>query len=210
MPIDLAPLRDPPTMSEKTSGSSLERLVLTQLRDPIRLRFALGAVLLASWYFGFYSPMSDRMVRTAALAESERKRAATAQQIDELRKVLAPFAERIPEHAGQNELVQYVMAHVRQSPVKLVDLKPTKTRDLGPFDNIGLRLQFEASYEELDAFLAWVENDRRLLRVDSLKVEPTKDHAQLNVQLDLLSLAEKEKNTIAEKAGASGKTGVRP
>ena len=28
------------TMSEKNSGSSLERLVLTQLRDPIRLRFA--------------------------------------------------------------------------------------------------------------------------------------------------------------------------
>ena len=133
------------TMSEKNSGSSLERLVLAQLRDPIRLRFALGLILLASWYLGFYSPMSDRMARTAALTESERKRAVTAQQIEGLRKQLAPFAERIPEHAGQNELVQYVMAHVRQSPVKLVDLKPTKTRDLGPFDDIGLRLQFDAS-----------------------------------------------------------------
>jgi Tfp pilus assembly protein PilO len=197
-------------MSEKTSGSSLERLILTQLRDPIKLRFALGIALLAFWYFGFYSPTSDRMVRTAALAESERKRAVTAQQIDNLRKVLAPFTERIPKHAGQNELVQYVMAHVRQSPVKLVDLKPTKTRDLGPFDNIGLRLQFDTSYEELDAFLAWVENDRRLLRVDSLKVEPTKDQTQLNVQLDLLSLAEKDKNIIAEKTETSGKTGVQP
>ena len=102
------------------------------------------------------------------------------------------------------------MAHVRQSPVKLVDLKPTKTRDLGSFDNIGLRLQFDASYEDLDAFLAWVENDHRLLRVDSLKVEPTKDHAQLNVQLDLLSLAEKEKNTLPGKPGAGGKEGARP
>jgi Tfp pilus assembly protein PilO len=196
-------------MSEKTSVSPLEHLVLTQLRDPIRLRFALGAVLLASWYFGFYSPTSERMVRMVAQTENERKRAVTAQQIDELRKLLAPMADRIPEQAGQNELVQYVMAHVRQSPVKLVDLKPTKSKELGPFDNIGLRLQFDATYQDLDAFLAWVENDRRILRVDSLKVEPTKDHAQLNVQLDLLSLAGKVKNTTAGKAGADGKTEAR-
>jgi len=196
-------------MSDQTAGSSLERLILAQLRNPIRLRFALGAFLLSSWYFCFYSPTSDRIVRTAALTEREQKRAATAQQIDELRKVLAPFAERIPKHAGQNELVRYVMAHVRQSPVKLVDLKPTKNKGLGPFDNIGLRLQFEASYEDLDAFLTWAENDHRLLRVDSLKVEPSKDRAQLTVQLDLLSLAEKEKNTLPGKSSASGKEGAR-
>ena len=33
-------------MSEKNSGSSLGRLVLAQLRDPIRLRFALGLIFL--------------------------------------------------------------------------------------------------------------------------------------------------------------------
>ena len=197
-------------MSEKAAGSSLERLVLTQLRDPVKLRFALGVVLLASWYFGFYSPTSERMVRNSALAESERKRAATARQIEGLRKVMSPFSDRIPEQAGQNELVRYVMAHVRQSPVKLVDLKPTKTKDLGPFENIGLRLKLKASYEDLDAFLAWVETDRRLLRVDSLKIEPAKDQAQLNVQLDLLSLAEKQKNPTPAKPEAGGKSGIRP
>ena len=162
-------------MSEKNSGSSLERLVLAQLRDPIRLRFALGVDPPRLLVLRILQPDERPDGPDLALTESERKRAATARQIEGLRKALAPFAERIPEHAGQNELVQYVMAHVRQSPVKLVDLKPTKTKDLGPFDDIGLRLKFEASYEDLDAFLAWVETDRRLLRVDSLKVEPTKD-----------------------------------
>ena len=117
-------------MSEKTPGSSLERLVLSQLRDPIRLRFALGVVLLASWYFSFYSPMSDRMVRTGSLADREQKRTATAQQIDQLRKVLAPFSERIPEQAGQNELVQYVMAHV--PPVTRQARGPEADQDQGP------------------------------------------------------------------------------
>ena len=89
-------------------------------------------------------------------------------------------------------------------------MKPTKSRELGPFNNIGLRLQFDASYEDLDAFLAWAENDHRLLRVDSLKVEPTKDHAQLNVQLDLLSLAAKEKVITPRAAGSRRKAGRSP
>ena len=94
--------------------------------------------------------------------------------------------------------------------MKLVDLKPLKTKDLGPFEAIGLQLQFEASYEDLDAFLAWVDTDRRLLRVDSLKVDPTKAPGRLAVQLDLLSLAEKEKNPTPAKPEAGGKPGIRP
>ena len=193
-------------MSEKTSGSSLQRLILTQLRNPTRLRFLLCAVLLASWYFGFYSPTSHQMALSSARADSELKRAASARQIEELREVLAPFRARIPTHSGQNELNQYVMAHVRQSPVKLVDLRPAKIKDLGSLDNIGVRLQFEASYEDLDEFLVWVENDRRLLRIDSLKVDPLKDGGRLNVQLDLLSLAEKQKDASTETPPKDGKT----
>ena len=193
-------------MSEKTSGFTLQRLILNQLHNPTRLRFLLCAVLLASWYFGFYGPTSDQMTLTSARADSELKRAASARQIEELREVLAPFQARIPAHSGQNELNQYVMAHIRQSPVKLVDLRPAKIKDLGSFDNIGMRLQLEASYEDLDEFLVWVENDRRLLRIDSLKVDPLKDGGRLNVQLDLLSLAEKEKNASTETPSKDGKT----
>ena len=83
-------------MSEKTSGSSLQRLILTQLRNPTKLRFLLCAVLLASWYFGFYGPTSDQMSLTSARADSELKRTATARQIEELREVLAPFSDESP------------------------------------------------------------------------------------------------------------------
>ena len=193
-------------MSEKTSGSSLQRLILTQLRNPTRLRFLLCAVLLVFWYFGFYGPTSDQIALTSARADSELKRAASARQIEQLREALAPFQARIPAHSGQNELNQYVMAHIRQSPVKLVDLRPAKIKDLGSFDNIGMRLQLEASYEDLDEFLVWVENDHQLLRIDSLKVDPLKDGGRLNVQLDLLSLAEKEKNASTKTPSKDGKT----
>ena len=135
------------------------------------------------------------MASTSAQSDRELKRIATARQIEQLRKVLAPIQARIPAHSGQNEVIQYVLAHVRQSPLKLVDLRPMKTEDLGSYDAIGLRLTFEGTYEDLDNFLTWVENDRRMLRVDSLGIDPQTEGTRLNVQLDLLSLAEKERNT---------------
>jgi Tfp pilus assembly protein PilO len=193
-------------MNEKTSGSALERLVLTHLRDPMKLRVALAAAILASWYFGLYSPMSRQMALTLAQLEKERKRIATAKQIESLRKVLAPFRDRVPMQSGPNELIQYVMAHVRQSPLKLVDLKPAKTVDLGPLSGVGLKLTLEATYSEIDAFLAWVENDRRMLRVDSLSITPNQtDNSRLNIQLDLLGLVEKgETPDVVKKPGTGG------
>ncbi|WP_165220490.1 type 4a pilus biogenesis protein PilO [Aquisphaera insulae] len=178
------------TSPEKPAGSSAGRLILGQLRDPLRLRFALAAALLATWYFGFYAPTTDRMTATSGQIDGERKRAATAAQIEDLRKRLAPFDDQVPPQAGPNELIQYVMAKVRSSPVKLVDLKPLKVKELGVLQAIGLHLQVEASYEDLDAFLAWVHNDRRLLRIDALKVEPAKSSDRLAITLDLLSLAD--------------------
>ncbi len=82
-------------------------------------------------------------------------------------------------------------------------------KDLGSFDNIGMRLQLETSYEDLDDLLVWVENNSRLLRIDSLKVDPNKDGTRLNVLIDLLSLAEKEKNAVAEMPPKDGKTGAK-
>ncbi len=99
----------------------------------------LCAVLLASWYFGFYAPNERADHQTSAKADSELKRAASARQIEGLREALAPFRARIPDHSGQNELNQYVLEHVRQTPIKLVDLRPAKIKDLGSFDNIGMR-----------------------------------------------------------------------
>ncbi len=195
-------------MSEKASGTPLKRKALAQLRNPIRLRFLVCAALLASWYFGFYGPTNEQITLTSARAESEQKRAAIAHQIEALRATLSPYQVRIPEHWGQNELNQYVLEHVRQSPLKIIDLRPIKTRDLGAFDNIGMRLQMEGSYENLDGFLRWVENDIRLLRIDTLRVDPAKD-GRLNVQVDLLCLAEKEKTGPAPDAATSARPEAR-
>jgi hypothetical protein len=94
------------------------------------------------------------------------------------------------------------MGRGRASSLKLIDLKPEKTRSLGPYDALALRLTFEGTYAEIDDFLAWARDDRRLLRIDAIELAPVaksknqdpsrgKGDGKLNIQLTLTSLVEK-------------------
>jgi len=190
----------------KRSPSALEQMILAQVRDPLRLRFVLAGGILAAWYFSFYGPTQDQIATTLRGTARERARAAAAARIEVLREALAPFTKRIPERSDPNELIQYVMAHCRRSPIKIVDLKPSKTQDMGPFNAIGLRMTLETSFVDLYELLAWAEDDERLLRVESLKVNPKGSSNLLHVELELLSLVGKEKPKAKAAARAAGES----
>ncbi len=85
-----------------------------------------------------------------------------------------------------------VIDHIRSSPLRLIDLKPEGSKGLGPYRAIGLRLTMDGHFTDIDAFLNWVETDRRLLRIDSIQLAPNHtDPRRLNVQVTLVSLTEK-------------------
>ena len=56
------------------------------------------------------------------------------------------FKDRVPANSDPNELMEFVMARIRSSPLKLVDLKPDKPKSLGPYDCIALHLTLEGTY----------------------------------------------------------------
>jgi hypothetical protein len=187
-------------MSKSTSKAGLPQLLLGQLRHPLKLRLVLYLAILAGWYFLFYSPLSDKMVVTQARIDKERKRITMARDVEVVRKSLVAYKDRVPAKSDFNELIQYVMDRVRSCPLKLLDLKPDKPKNLGPFDAISLRLTLEGTYPDLDGLLAWIQNERRLLRVDALSLSPStkgmaknegKEPLKLNIQLTLTSLIER-------------------
>ena len=103
-----------------------------------------------------------------------------------------PYNGRVLSEADLNEHMQYLITHMRSSSLKLLDLKPDKSKDLGPYQAIGLKLALEGRFTEIDEFLKWVETDQRLLRIDSIKLDPaSKDPGRLTAQVVLVSLAEK-------------------
>jgi Tfp pilus assembly protein PilO len=179
-------------MSHTPQKAGPRQLVLEQLRHPIKLRLVLSCGIILAWYILFCNPLSELVSATTAQVDRERKRLSTAKEIKELRKSLVPYQGCIPAEADTNELLNRLIDHVRSTPLRLLDLKPETPKDLGPFDALGLQLTLEGHFADLDAFLGWIETERRLLRIDSIKVDPNnQDPSQLKAQIILVSLAEK-------------------
>lgn len=190
-------------MSQKTTKSTPGELILKQLRQPLKLRLTLCLTVIIVWYLAFFMPIGEQTQATTASITRERKRIATAREIETLRKSLAPHLKLIRAGADLNELMRHVIDHLRSSPLKLIDLKPDASRDLGPYQTIGIQLALEGQFAEIDAFLAWVESGERPLRVDSIKIDPDQKKAGgLKAQLTLLGLAEKTPATAKEKSQA--------
>jgi Tfp pilus assembly protein PilO len=183
-------------MTEKQAKTDYKQAILNQLRQPLKLRLLLCSAIIAVWYFLFFSPLSEETTTATAQIVTERKRVATARQIEQLKKAMAPYEDRV--HAGTDihELMQHVIAHMRTSPLKLLDLKPEKPKVLGPYETLGLKLTLEGPFAGFDEFLTWVETDHRLLRIDTIKLDPVaKDPGRLAAQVVLLSLGEKSATT---------------
>jgi type II secretory pathway component PulM len=155
------------------------------IQNPLRFRAALGASFFLAWYFALYQPAVTAIQETRATLDAQRKQLDTAVQIDRLRGQVARFRKGQPERTDQNELVQYLVAGVRQRPVKLVNLEPRGTIELGPYRIQQVSIVIEGDYASLVALLHWIESDSRLFRIESLRmeVERTKAKARDGVSL---------------------------
>src|SRR4051812_40268157 len=117
-------------MSETTIKSRIPLLLLGQLRSPLKLRLTLGVALLGAWHYAFFSPLGDQIAATTTSTAKERSRINTARDIETLRKSLDPYRGRVPAKPDLNEMMQYVMDHIRPTPIRLMDLRPEKAKDI--------------------------------------------------------------------------------
>jgi hypothetical protein len=167
-------------------------MIFEQLRQPMKLRLVLAAALLSSWYFLFYGPLSERLAAATALIDIEIKRIAIAREIDHLDKTLSLVHGRANTGADVNELIRQLMDHLRPSNLKLIDLKPEKPQEIGPYETSGLRLILEGGFAEIDEFLGWVENNQTLMRIDMIRLDPaTHGPKRLTAQIVVAALFEK-------------------
>jgi hypothetical protein len=100
-------------MNQQSPKTSPRQLILGQLRHPLKLRFVICLTMFGLWYFFFFMPLAEETQTTTARIGREQKRMATAREIEQLKKDLAPYQELIPA-------------------------KPATTKDLGPYESFGL------------------------------------------------------------------------
>jgi Tfp pilus assembly protein PilO len=159
------------------------------LHNPTQLRVLLAAAILGVWYAGFASPMTTEIDETARRTEREKKRLTVAVEVERLRAQVARFHSRLPVKTDPNEWVEYMLEGVRRFPLRMVLLDTDGTRDVGPYKAIVVKLQVEGRFHDADEFLRWVENNERLLRVDSLRLEPVRgQRGVVDVQMIVLGV----------------------
>jgi Tfp pilus assembly protein PilO len=178
--------------------------LIDRLHEPFQLKVAVCVALLGLWYFLGYSPLKERINATTSMLERDRKRLALATDIESLRAEVSRFADRLPPRSDPNEFLQYVLGGVRAGPLKLISLSPEKPKEAGPYEVATVKLELEGQYKDVVALLEWVENDKRLLRIDNLKIDPdAREPNLLKVSLSILGLMGVEESAKTPAKAAS-------
>jgi hypothetical protein len=144
------------------------------LRNPTNLRVMLTGSILAVAYMCVYSPLSAEIDKCREKLVVEKRRLDVVRDIERLREQFKSFKDRLSTTSDTNEWVQYVLDGVRQQPLKLLTLDPDKIREVGPYKAVTLRIDLEGTLRDINAFLKWLENNERFLRIDWISIQPAR------------------------------------
>ena len=170
--------------------SSLQNAVLEQLRDPIRLRIVLTAVMLAIGYWAVYSPLRERIYATNHKLNETRSQLELAHEVEQLRGQFQDVQKRLPKQTDPKEWVQYMLKNIPKLPVTLKSIKCDKPQNLGPYKAVVFQVELTGSFHDLDQVLSWLELNQRFFRADSIdiSVNADKSNPTLNMKLTILGI----------------------
>jgi hypothetical protein len=160
---------------KKARRSSDKKPSAINLHDPMTLRIALTGLVLAVAYFGLYGPLSTEIDKSHRDLETEVQRYRVVCEIERLREQHKLFAGRLSPKSDTNEWVQYVLDGMRKYPLQLITLDPDKTRELGPYKAVVLKVGLEGSLADINAFMKWLETNERLIRIDAVSVQQVRN-----------------------------------
>lgn len=173
------------------SNAGLGQQLLKRLQDPIQLRLFVLGLALAIGYLGIYVPYDNQIRAASSKLAAERRRLELAGTVEDLRAEAAHFRQRFGQNADSNQWVRQVLGGLQGLPLQLVSYSPESAHDLGPFKAPALRLELEGHFADLTRYLRWLEGNERLLRVDSLQIEPSRTgNGLLAMKLTVLGIME--------------------
>jgi Tfp pilus assembly protein PilO len=164
--------------------------LLEKLHDPTNLRFFLVAVVLGVGYALIYLPLNSSITKASRKLVDAEKRLNLANDVERLRKQYRQVEKRMPKEVDADEWVQYVLAAIRKSPLKLEAFSPGVTKPLGPYKMVFLSIKLSGSAADLDNFVYWLESNERLFRVESINLTPKilNEGDELNMDVGVLGL----------------------
>jgi Tfp pilus assembly protein PilO len=162
--------------------------LLRRLQDPLQMRCIVTALVLMVGYGGIYLPMSAALEEATQRRGVKQKRLEQGRDVQQLQAQFEQFARRLPAGKDPNEWVEYLLGGIRRFPLKLETLQAEAPRTMGPYKVVGLRIALEGTFADLNRFLGWLDENERLLRVESIKMDPDSKKSRLTMQLTVLGL----------------------
>jgi len=150
-------------------------LIIKHLRDPIKMRLAVVSASLLVGIGAVYVPFSNRLAKQHAKLEKQIAKANSIHDVENLRKQINLYANRIPEVSATNGWVQYILGGIRENHVKLRDMSSRQPRRVGPYKALVMEMELDGTYANLKNFIEWLEQSDRLLRIDSIRFKKRQD-----------------------------------
>jgi hypothetical protein len=157
--------------------------------DPGKMRLAVIVLVTGLTLGGLYYPLSGEIGLQRAAVASEKDRLDTIRDVESLRREVKAFRSRIDKQSDTNEWVQYLLDGSRQCGVRLRGMETKEPRAVGPYTAVVLVMEVQGTYPQLQAFVEWLEQSERLLRVDALRME--KLPGTVVMKINLLGLVHK-------------------
>jgi Tfp pilus assembly protein PilO len=162
--------------------------LLERLSNPNQLRGFLTALVLLVGYLAIYQPFETHMAATKRSLAEAKKRLNLANDVEQLRKQFSPVEARLQQQTDSKEWEQYMLDEIRKFPLKLDSFKPGDPRDLGPYKAVTMQIELTGSYVDLDHFLHWLESNKRLFRVDDVKISVKSSSSEHSLTMKLIVL----------------------
>jgi Tfp pilus assembly protein PilO len=173
-------------MEAQERRASKKSELLERLHDPTQLRVLLTVAVLGIGYAAIYTPLETRIAAARLQLADARMQLSLADDVEQLRKQFRQVEKRLPKEADADEWVQYLLAGIRRSPLKLDSFSPGVTKPLGPMQTVMLKIKLIGSLADLDQFLQWLESNERLFRVDTVSIVPGKDGGDLGMEITVI------------------------
>ena len=154
------------------NNTQVQARLWERLRDPNRLRMCVMGTVLLAGYCLVYMPLSGQIQETSKKIADAKKTLSLVRNIESLRAQYQRVENRLATQTDSKEWAAYVLDGLRQFRLKLLKMDCDVLRNVGPCKAVVLRIDIEGDFLETDRFLRWLEGDKRLFRVDSLRITP--------------------------------------
>jgi hypothetical protein len=170
--------------------------VVTQLRDPFKLRVTVIGVVCLLGFGLIYRPYNQQLTSIRRELATAQDREALLDHVEKLRSARTKILKVFPEKGDVNFWTEYFLTGIRDSGVQLRALE-TKIRPQKAGNLQGLYLDIEAdgSYENLYKLINWIEHSRYFTRVIHLKLKSKGDRLEARITAAVMAQQEQRRGS---------------